>query len=308
MLGLAKALNRISYYDAPPEENPEKLLLGYHFDIKPANILVTEDYIFQVADFGQAKFKANDGKSRTANDGGTDVYAAPEFDTGEEGSKYDVWSLGCIFAEIFTFVLKSYSGICEFEQERAQCRDPKRKIKRYYDEVLSPDRKTFERILKPAVRKWLEELPESNVGISVEDLDFLKRIREIILNMLVVRIDHRWSSTKVYQELKKLLDEVTSYDTNIQINPPVEIAAGTTEVGGQCLRNTRYWAFLANRASLERNHVDCFKVTLCQIRRYRSTQICSCSYSGHPVIETLAGHHSGWWFHALVRWYIPLQP
>lgn len=239
MLGLAMALDRILYYDAPPEENPNHIFLGYHFDIKPANILVSQENVFQIADFGQAKFKANGGNSAVTNDGGTEEYAAPEFDSDRGNSKYDVWSLGCIFAEIFTFVLKSYDGVGQFEGERAKCVNPRRRTKRYYDEFPVADGQGFERKLKPAVKAWLDGLPESCVEISVEDLNFLKRIRNVILQMLIVNVHERWTSRQVYQELQQILEQVSHLDSNTQANGAVEPAAGGVEVCGELPRSMR---------------------------------------------------------------------
>eukprot|EP00058_Branchiostoma_floridae_P005103 XP_002590591.1 hypothetical protein BRAFLDRAFT_123616 [Branchiostoma floridae] len=69
-----------------------------HGDLKPRNILLTEDMEVKIADFGIATNLA-DGKSSKIR--GTPTYIAPEVLSGDGFSfKADVWALGCILYRI----------------------------------------------------------------------------------------------------------------------------------------------------------------------------------------------------------------
>ncbi|KAI8520365.1 hypothetical protein Bbelb_001190 [Branchiostoma belcheri] len=69
-----------------------------HGDLKPRNILLTEDMEVKIADFGIATNLA-DGKSCKIR--GTPTYIAPEVLSGDGFSfKADVWALGCILYRI----------------------------------------------------------------------------------------------------------------------------------------------------------------------------------------------------------------
>lgn len=71
-----------------------------HKDIKPKNILVHEGYVL-LTDFGISK-RCLDGITTTNGNGPQSlVYSAPEVTEDTRNRKADVFSLGCVFLEIF---------------------------------------------------------------------------------------------------------------------------------------------------------------------------------------------------------------
>ncbi|KAG8534333.1 uncharacterized protein KY384_001177 [Bacidia gigantensis] len=110
-------------------------MLGWHQDIKPANILVkrphdtlTHSYEFFVADMGLSHFKPSTGRQKDASDkdgGGTYTYGAPElFHKNDDeitvrvGRHVDLWSLGCIFSEIGVWIDGGWPGVQEYRRLR----------------------------------------------------------------------------------------------------------------------------------------------------------------------------------------------
>lgn len=77
-----------------------------HNDIKPANILLEGDGTALFCDFGSAEANATGHIELTEKLAGrTKRYVPPEIQNARNnvfGDKADVWSLGCIFLEIFT--------------------------------------------------------------------------------------------------------------------------------------------------------------------------------------------------------------
>lgn len=72
-----------------------------HRDIKPANIMMTEDGLVKIVDFGVAKLS---GSTRVTRDGtavGTAAYMSPEQAMGDEvDQRTDIWALGVLLYEI----------------------------------------------------------------------------------------------------------------------------------------------------------------------------------------------------------------
>lgn len=111
-----------------PEEVQEimhQLLLGlefchmrglFHRDLKPQNILVTEDKKVKIADFGLARAFSVPLRSYT-HEVVTLWYRAPEVLLGEEyyGLPIDMWSMGTIFAEIIR-TRPLFPGDCEIDE------------------------------------------------------------------------------------------------------------------------------------------------------------------------------------------------
>ena len=74
-----------------------------HLDIKPENILVSEDFAqIKICDFGNSQFVDDDGMVDSKS--GTFLYCCPEYFSGRkfDGKKADIWSLGVLFHVLLT--------------------------------------------------------------------------------------------------------------------------------------------------------------------------------------------------------------
>lgn len=83
-----------------------------HQDIKPSNILIREQTIF-LADFGIAKTFVDSEPTVSTSGDMTKKYCSPETaQNGLRGRKADIFSLGCVFLEMFSLLI--YQGQLAF--------------------------------------------------------------------------------------------------------------------------------------------------------------------------------------------------
>lgn len=75
-----------------------------HRDIKPGNLLVNSNCALKICDFGLARMEELDKNRHMTQEVVTQYYRAPELLMGARhyGSKIDIWSVGCIFAEMLS--------------------------------------------------------------------------------------------------------------------------------------------------------------------------------------------------------------
>src|SRR5208282_4774722 len=90
-----------------------------HRDIKPGNILVTEDMRVKVADFGIARVLGSSRMTRTGRIIGTLEYISPERIQGDEADpRSDLYAAGVVLYEMLTGQLP-FTGTTDFELIKA---------------------------------------------------------------------------------------------------------------------------------------------------------------------------------------------
>ena len=239
---------------------------GYHFDLKPPNILVEESGDFAITDFGHATFKQDDGDSKIGGKGGTPAYAPPETENQDSwvNRKYDIWPLGCIFLEILAHVIGGCDGLLALDQLRnTRNRNPKSNIE---------DDRWFQRKagihppyeVKRQVWNWMRRL-QSSKERHEHSQNFLNNMLDLIDKMLCVNVKERWSIEQVRSRFEEILDyyrpnELGSLSGNLRSNEDSwsgnsmkvledssNFVTGSIDRGGQ---EEFYWLGPRNRLSL----------------------------------------------------------
>ena len=118
---LSSAIQKVHQYTS---EKLNLSLIGVHRDLRPQNILVHEGS-FILADFGLSKFKNADQSSKSLFRLGEGYHLAPECEDYEGGFEKhaisrpsDIWSFGCIVAEILTYMSFGADGVAKFKNDR----------------------------------------------------------------------------------------------------------------------------------------------------------------------------------------------
>lgn len=146
-----RELHRYSWHDRNLH------LVGCHYDLHPGNVLV-KCKTFLLTDFGLTRLKDKQHGSRSTFKGGVRDYYAPEcqewsdtFEADRIGRPSDIWSFGCILAEVLTLMELGSTGVEEFGRKRG--------IKSPYGRMG-----TFHHCgdPHPGVMNWLEELGSRN--------------------------------------------------------------------------------------------------------------------------------------------------
>ena len=160
-----------------------------HRDIKPSNIGIRSDYTLKLLDFGMAREKSPDN-SRMTSGVQTLIYRAPEiFLNTSYDYKVDIWSLGCIFAELLTGKL-----LFEEVNELQQLTDILRVIGNPSESFISKLPTNKQKVFKKCEGKKITNLiPVESIIMQDNDLEADNLARDLLSNFLKFDPDERIS-------------------------------------------------------------------------------------------------------------------
>lgn len=127
-----------------------------HRDIKPDNLLISEDEILKVSDFGVSQIFEKPGEMRTAKSAGSPAFLPPEL-CGKHGdisgTAADIWSMG-----ISLYCLK-YGGIPFNKESMFDMYEAIKGGEPHFSEDENPD-------LVDLFKRVLEKDPEKRIQMS----------------------------------------------------------------------------------------------------------------------------------------------
>jgi serine/threonine protein kinase len=158
--GLASALCAVhNLHLSFPRHGIEFDAIGYHHDLRPANVLVNQQ-TFVLADFGLGKLKSANEASETAWKAGTGDYLAPEcmddeFHHQDVGRSIDIWAFACLMAEVLTFARKRKDGLADFCKLRLEDSPNKSWSNSHFH--------GSDRNFRPCVQEWLQSVETDEI-------------------------------------------------------------------------------------------------------------------------------------------------
>ena len=185
--------------------------IGYHHDIRPKNVLVTHD-TFVLTDFGLMRFKMPEDSSQSQWVSTIGDYIAPEcmdndYNRLTVGRSIDIWALGCLVADVSTYMESGKDALQEFREKRRETATQQR-IKNYrFFEADS---------LRESVIAWLDSMNSGRVepGITcLRDIVALTLQIDPTARPKASEVSRRLSyvNTKMmYRNIVKYLDDKVS--------------------------------------------------------------------------------------------------
>jgi len=195
--GLSSALETVHSLNLNAREHDIELgRIGYHHDLRPANVLV-DSRTFYLADFGLARLKPEDKGSRTLWKAGLGDYVAPEcmdekMVRKEVGRPLDIWSFGCMVFEIAAYIEGGPGGVKRFQKQRLASGFRSNMTNQYF--FSGSD-------LRPGVVSWFEHFKVKSNSLKSKAL---RHLLDAASSMLKIDPNERPKVAEVHQKLSLL--------------------------------------------------------------------------------------------------------
>lgn len=151
-----------------------------HRDIKPANIIVDEEGVAKILDFGIAKMDESPGLTRTGIVVGSAPFMSPEQARGEKVDfRTDIFSLGTVMYEFFTGE-RAFSG----KNKREQIMDRQRLEKLPKSKLPRPMREINAQIpaqLENIIRKCMHPIKDERYVKTTDLAKELEQVKQVFL-------------------------------------------------------------------------------------------------------------------------------
>ncbi|KAJ9562150.1 hypothetical protein OSB04_007310 [Centaurea solstitialis] len=207
-----------------------------HRDIKTANILVNNEGILKIADFGLANLDGSRSKQPLTSRVVTLWYRPPELLLGctRYGMYVDLWSIGCVFAELFLGqpILKGRTEVEQLHKIFKLCGTPC--DDGYWDKSKFPLVTMFRphHAYESTLRERCKDLPETAVDL----IDTLLSIEPCKRGTAKSALQSKYFNTKPYACDPASLPK---YPPNKEIDAKVRDEARRKKPGGSSVRFTR---------------------------------------------------------------------